>query len=160
MQRLQGFGEAMTSQGYDTATRVVFNDYVRPSQEVANVFSINRSSRVLNVRRIRYLNHEPISVDDSYFPDDIGKLLFVKELNQDIFPLLENELNTLLSYADIKIESATASAEIATQLNVEPNAPILKIIRMVYSEEDRLIDYEHLYYRGDAFQYQLRVNRY
>ncbi len=144
MQRLQGFGEAMTPQGYETSTRVVFNDYIRPSQEVANVFSINRSMRVLNVQRVRYLNQEPISLDISYFPEDIGKQLYVRELNQDIFPLLENELNTSLSYADLKIESTAADAEIASQLKIETSSPVLKIIRLVFSSDDPLVDYEHL----------------
>lgn len=160
MQRLQGFGEAMTPQGYETSTRVMCNEYIRPSVEIANAFGINRSMRVLNVRRVRYLNREPISVDDSYFPENIGKHLYVRDLNQDIFPMLENELNTMLSYAELKIESVSASAEVASQLNIEPNSPILKIIRMVYSQENKLIDFEYLYYRGESFQYQLRVNRY
>ena len=98
-------------------------------------------------------------MDDSYFPEDIGKQLFPLKLNQDIFPILENEINTSLAYADLKIESTAATEEIATQLKIETTSPVLKIIRMVFSDADRLVDYEHLYYRGDAFQYQLRVNR-
>jgi len=31
VQRLQGFGEAMTPKGYETSTRVLFREYSRPS---------------------------------------------------------------------------------------------------------------------------------
>ena len=160
MQRLKGFVEAMATQGYETSTLVVHKEFIKPSQEVAQAFDITQSSQVLNVQRIRYLNQEPISVDDSFFPDAIARQLYNRELDQDIFPLLENQLNVSLSYADLRIEASNASVDIAAHLRVEINSPILKITRLVFTNDHQPIDFEHLYFRGDAFQYQLRVNRY
>ena len=160
VQRLQGFGEAMTPKGYETSTRVLFQEYSRPSQEVAEAFAINRGHRVYEVKRIRYLNREPISIDHSFFPAEIGTKLEHHDLAQDIFPMLENQFGESLGYADLMIGAITADDEHARALNVEVNSPCLRISRVVYTRSGKPIDFEYLTYRGDAFQYQLKVDRY
>ncbi len=160
MQRLQGFGEAMTPKGYETSTRVLFQDYTRPSQEVADAFSISRGHRVYEVKRIRYLNREPISIDHSFFPAEIGARLEHQDLAQDIFPLLENRFGETLGYADLKIGAIAVDEEHARALNVQAHSPCLRIIRAVFTANGKPIDFEYLTYRGDAFQYQLKVDRY
>lgn len=159
VQRLQGFGEAMTSQGYETSTRVLTIKERRPSKAVAEAFAAKKSEKVVEVVRIRYLNREPISVDHSYFPIEIGQKLFARDLATDIFPMLENELNQPLDYANLYIEATIADEEQAQQLNIEQGAPVLKITRLVFTRDGRPIDFEYLFYRGDAYQYHLRVNR-
>lgn len=159
VQRLQGFGEAMTPKGYETSTRVLLQEYSRPSQEVAEAFDISRSYRVYEVKRIRYLNREPISIDHSFFPDEIGAKLEHHDLAQDIFPMLENQFGESLGYADLMIGAIAADDDHARALNLEVNSPCLQISRVVYTQSGKPIDFEYLTYRGDAFQYQLKVDR-
>lgn len=159
VQRLQGFGEAMDSQGYETSTRVLTIKEAKPPKVVASAFALKKSEKVVEVVRIRYLNREPISVDHSFFPLQIGQRLFARNLATDIFPMLENELNLPLEYADLRIEAAVADEEIGQHLNIEPGAPVLKITRLVFTSSGKPVDFEFLSYRGDAYQYHLRVNR-
>ena len=35
----------------------------------------------------------------------------------------------------------------------------MRIERLTHDAEGRPLDFEHLYYRGDAFQYRLRIDR-
>jgi len=114
---------------------------------------------VIELTRIRYLNREPISLDQSYFPHNVGQGLLGRDLTQDIFPMLENEFGVGLGHADLKIEAIGADQSLAKHLNVEVASSILRIQRLVFSEAGDPIDFEYLSYRGDAFQYQLRVER-
>lgn len=159
IQHLQGFGEAMDPQGYDTSTRVVGIQEVRAPQEVAEALNITQNATVIELTRIRYLNREPISVDNSFFPLAIGQLLQSRDLSQDIFPLLEDDFGFGLGHADLKIEAIVADDAAAKHLNIEKETAVLRIQRLVFSEKGEPIDFEYLSYRGDAFQYQLRVGR-
>jgi GntR family transcriptional regulator len=159
IQHLQGFGEAMGPQGYDTSTRVVGIQEVRAPQEVAEALKISQNSLVIELTRIRSLNQKPISVDNSFFPLAIGQSLQSRDLTQDIFPLLETEFGVSLGYADLKIEAVLADAKTAKHLNVDQDSAVLRIHRLVFSKDGEPIDFEYLSYRGDAFQYQLRVGR-
>lgn len=159
IQNLQGFGEAMNPQGYETSTRVVGVQEVRISGDVAEALDLNRSSNVVELTRIRYLNREPISLDHSFFPVEVGNELLGRDLTQDVFPMLENECGIELGHAELKIEAISADDDVAEKLNVGVGSPILRIQRLVYSKSGTPIDFEYLSYRGDAFQYQVRVER-
>ena len=89
VQRLQGFGESIVPQGYEATTRVISLNETRPSQEVADALGIRQSDDVVEIKRIRFRNREPISIDHSFYPVEIGRRLAGRDLTQDIFPLLE-----------------------------------------------------------------------
>jgi len=159
IQNLQGFGEAMTPKGYETSARVISVRETNASAEINEALNIARGSMVIELIRIRYLNREPISVDKSYFPVDIGQSLLSRDLTQDVFPMLENEFGIALGHADMKIEAVNADDELSRHLNVDAGSSILRIQRLVFSEKGDPIDFEYLSYRGDAFQYHLKVDR-
>lgn len=159
IQRLQGFGEAMAPQGYETSTRVLKVHEATPSQEVAEALELPRNAKVIELTRVRYLNREPISIDHSFFPLDVGNRLLERNLSVDIFPMLENELGIGLDHADLKIEAVLADQDRAAQLHIEAGAALLCIQRLAFAPGGRPIDFEYLWYRGDAFQYQLRIDR-
>ncbi len=159
VQRLQGFGEAMVPQGYEATTRVISVQEIRPPQDIAEALGCKQSDLVIELRRVRNLNREPISIDHSFYPLEIGRPLMGKDLSQDVFPLLENEFDIALSYADLRIEAALAGTDEERYLNYPAESPILKIRRLVFAESNQPVAIEILSYRGDAFQYHLRAER-
>ena len=44
-------------------------------------------------------------------------------------------------------------------LGISEGAPILRIERLTRTADGKPLDFEYLYYRGDAFQYRVRVER-
>lgn len=159
VQRLQGFGESMVPQGFEASTRMISLQETRPSQEVAEALGLKQTDSVVEIKRIRYLNREPISVDHSFYPAEIGRKLAGRDLTQDIFPLLENEFDLLLDHADLRIEATLADDEQARLLNCDVAAPVLLIRRLVFDQQGNKIAFEFLSHRGDAFQYHLRADR-
>lgn len=159
VQRLQGFGESMVPQGYEASTRVVTLQEGRPTQEVADALGVKQTDNVVEIKRIRYRNREPISIDHSFYPIEIGRRLSGRDLTQDIFPMLENEFDILLDHADLRIEATLADEEQAASLNCETGSPVLLIRRLVFDQHDNRVAFEFLSHRGDAFQYNLRADR-
>ncbi|PKO69823.1 MAG: GntR family transcriptional regulator [Betaproteobacteria bacterium HGW-Betaproteobacteria-16] len=158
--RLQGFGEAMRKMGYETFARVVSMRTVVPSAQVQERLHLSKRAKVTELQRIRFLNREPISLDVTYLPADIGARLAKEDLaSRDIFVILENDYGMSLGHADLQIGSTLADERLAGQLQVEEGSPVLVIERTTHTTDGSPIDYEHLYYRGDAFQYKVRVDR-
>jgi len=159
LSRLQGFGEAMSSSGYETYSSVLSAKPVEATAQVANRLHVKPGQPVFEIQRLRFLNREPISVDVSYFPIEIGEKLLQEDLAvRDIFAILENDHGYNLTHADLQIEAISADESLAHQLRVDEGCPLLRMERMTYAG-DTPIDFEYLYYRGDAFQYRLRINR-
>lgn len=158
--RLQGFGEAMTPMGYETFSRVLRVTRRAATKDVAERLQLKNGDEITEIRRLRYLNREPISLDVTYLPVDIGQRVIKEDLaTRDIFLILENEYGCGLGAADLQIEAALADETLARALQIEEGAPVLRIERLTHTAEGRPVDYEHLYYRGDAFQYRLTIER-
>jgi GntR family transcriptional regulator len=158
--RLQGFGEAMRQMGYETFSRVLAIKSMTPSPQVAERLQLPKRARVTELQRVRFLNREPISLDITYVPQAIGNRLAKEDLAaRDVFVILENDYGIALGHAELQIGSTLADETLAAQLKVEEGSPVLFIERTTHTADGTPIDYEHLYYRGDAFQYKVRVDR-
>lgn len=158
--RLQGFGEAMASMGYETYSRVIGDQITTAGTTVGARLNIPASESVVEIRRVRFLNREPISVDVSYLPQAIGERLLREDLaHRDIFLILENDYGVPLGQAELQIEAMLADEALARLLKVVEGAPVLRIERLTFTAEGKPLDFEYLYYRGDAFQYRLSIER-
>ena len=156
---LQGFEEAMAAKGYETSSKLVSSEIRRPSKGVRAALQLEAGDDVIELRRVRYLNREPLSVDVSYFPTDVGERLLGRNLERDIFPMLENELGLPLGAADLKIGAALPDESTRRLLRLEDGEPVLRVERLTYDNTGRPIDFEYLFIRADAYQYQFRIER-
>jgi GntR family transcriptional regulator len=158
--RLQGFGEAMAQRGYETYSRVIFFEEVPARPAVASALGVEPEALVIELQRVRYLSRTPVSLDVSFFPLEIGRRLAHADLiSRDVFAVLENDLGLRLRAADLTLEATTADAVLSRHLAVAQGAPILRIERLTYVDGERPIDFEYLYYAGDAHQYRIRIER-
>lgn len=158
--QLQGFGEAMSRMGYETFSRVVSLKNLTASAAVAARLGISPSTEITELRRVRYLNRAPISLDVTYVSREIGERLAKEDLaHRDVFLILENEYGLALGEAELQIEAMLADEYLARQLQVEEGASVLRIERLTMTADGKPLDFEYLYYRGDAFQYRMRIKR-
>lgn len=158
--KLQGFGEAMSGLGYEIVSQVVGQTVVPADKAVSERLGVNEGELVYEIRRIRYLNSSPLSLDVTYVPKAVGERLIKEDLaHRDIFLILENDYGFSLGQADLQIEAVLADNALAEQLQVEVGAPILRIERLTFTADEQPLDFEYLYYRGDALQYRLRIER-
>ncbi|EON14097.1 GntR family transcriptional regulator [Pandoraea sp. SD6-2] len=157
---LQGFAEAMSRLGHEIVNRVVHFRFVPAPSEVAERLGLAEHSTVTEIRRVRFLNRAPVSYEITYLPESLGRQLQRADLvTRDIFLILENDCAVPLGAADLSIDAVAADAPIAQALDIQDGAPLLRIVRLTHDKEARPIDFEYLFFRGDTFQYRLRVDR-
>jgi GntR family transcriptional regulator len=156
---LQGFAEAMGPKGYDATARLISIRELAPSREVKSKLKLLAKETVVEVVRVRYLNLEPVSVDTSYFPSEIGRKLFSKDISGDIFPLLENQLGIELGHAEVSLEARPADASVAKLLGSETGCPVMWVQRLTHDRQGKPIDFEYLAFRGDTYKYQFQIER-
>ncbi len=158
--RLQGFAEAMSSMGYEIINRLQNFSFVPANAIVAARLKISEGSIVTEIKRVRLLNREPVSLEVTYVSEAIGLQLQKADLvTRDIFLILENDYQIALGHAELSIDAVLADEDLNTALAVEEGSPILRIERLTHDVQGRPIDFEYLYFRGDAFQYRLQIDR-
>ncbi len=157
---LEGFNEAMSRMGHEIVNRVLGMRTLPAAKLVAARLGLPEDSEVTEIRRVRLLNRSPVSMEITYLPTDLGERLRNADLvTRDVFLILENDLRVPLGAADLSIDAVPADAKTAKALGVERGAALLRIERLTHDAQGRPIDFEYLYFRGDAFQYRLRIER-
>ena len=158
--RLQGFAEAMGATGYDTYNRVLSVHSLPASGAVAERLRLRPGDPVTEIHRVRYLEREPVSLDLTWLPQRLGERVAREDLaTRDIFGILEADCGSRLGHADLAIDAVPADEQQAALLVIPPNSPVLHVERLTHALDGEPIDYEHLYCRGDNFQYRLRLQR-
>jgi GntR family transcriptional regulator len=148
----------MRQMGYETHSKVLSLRSIVPPRHVRD--RIACGDRVVELRRLRFLSRAPISLDVSYLPSEIGLRVAKADLtNRDVFAVLENDCQIVLGHADLQMCSLLATDELCKVLGVEERAPILFIERVIHTSAGAPLEYEELYYRGDAFQFKVHVER-
>ena len=108
----------------------------------------------------RIADGTPLSFDETWLPKDIGEKIIENDLEAEpIFTLLEEKYGVALIEAEYRLEAIAADAAVAQALEVATGSPIFLIERTSYSDENRPVDYEKLYYRGDQIQFVTRLAR-
>ncbi|OWP49833.1 GntR family transcriptional regulator [Pseudomonas nitroreducens] len=157
---LQGLGESMSQRGYEVINRLRSFKTVPASAQVAARLQVAEGENVVQIKRARLVNRELVSLEITWLPEHVGKRLEKADLvSRDIFLILENDCALPLGHADLAIDAILADAELASALEVQEGSPVMRIERLTHTADGAPLDYEHLYYRGDAFQYRLRIDR-
>ncbi|MCJ1887069.1 GntR family transcriptional regulator [Pseudomonas sp. LA21] len=157
---LQGLGESMSQRGYEVINRLRSFKVVPADAQVAARLQVAEGANVVQIKRARLVNRELVSLEITWLPEAIGKRLEKADLvSRDIFLILENDCALPLGHADLAIDAILADAELAGALEVQEGSPVMRIERLTHTADGTPLDYEHLYYRGDAFQYRLRIDR-
>jgi GntR family transcriptional regulator len=158
--RLQGFAEAMTQHGHEIFNKILSMETLPANAEVAQRLAITEGDAVTELRRVRYLNREPVSFDVTYIAARIGAQLARADLaTRDIFLILENDCGIALGYAELVIDAVLADADLANALRIAQGDPVLRITRLTHTAAGAPLDFEYLHCRVDNFQFRLRIDR-
>lgn len=158
--QLEGFGEAMSRMGYEIYNQVTSHKTIAAPPHAAQQLQVAAGSAVTEIKRIRHLNREPVSLEVTYLAQDIGERLAREDLaTRDIFLILENDYGIALGRADLQVDAILADETLAHALRVEQGSAVLRIERLTHRADGAPLDFEYLYFRGDAFQYRLQINR-
>jgi len=156
---LQGFAEAM-SQGHAIRNRVLKLQTVPAPTDVAQALQLAPDTAVTELHRVRLLDQVPVSLEVTWLPDALGSIVARADLvTRDVFLVLEQDAGVALGHATLALDAALADHATATALDTGAGAALLRVERLTHDAQGTPIDFERLYFRGDAFQYRLRLDR-
>ncbi|KAF1045185.1 GntR family transcriptional regulator [Xylophilus sp.] len=160
LSQLEGFAEALNRMGYEVRNRVMSHKTVPASARVARKLGVAVGEPVAQIKRVRCINRAPVSYEVTYLPHAIGERLRQEDLaGRDIFLILENDYGIPLGHADLQIDATLADDALSHALDIEEGTALLRIERLTHTAAGAPLDFEDLYFRGDAFQYRLRIAR-
>lgn len=159
--RLEGLSEALGGNGREVATRVLGFDDVAAPDAVAAQLGLDAGSAVSELLTLRYADREPLSLNRSWLPAEIGARVRKADIaRRDLVSIFETDLGIGVGRAEVRISAAAASRLERRHLGLAEHAPVLKVERVVHAAAgDRPLQVEASAYRADSFDCRLTVTR-
>ncbi|GGD61606.1 GntR family transcriptional regulator [Paenibacillus nasutitermitis] len=158
--RLTGFAEEMAIKGLVPSAKVIEVMEVVPTALVREkLLNGQKNGKVLYIKRLRLANDEPIAIERSYWPADIGRLFGNLDLSTIAFYAVLEQNGVRLRYADENISARSADKGDAAILEVDEKSALMRMERVTYSIQGLPLEYTMTDYRSDRYMYKVRLER-
>jgi GntR family transcriptional regulator len=156
VQKLTGFYQDMTERGLKPLTRVLQQEVIPANEKIARQLEIPTGSPVVHLRRLRFVNDEPIQLVTSYLPYQVcPQVAGTNFTSRSLYEFLENECGIKLGRARRYIEAVAANEAEARLLEIERGAPLLMLDSVSFTREGTAIEYFHALHRGDRSRFDV-----
>lgn len=157
--KLTGFAEEMEEKGLHPSAKLISAKKMKTSVNVQKKLGLTSDENILAIRRIRLADGEPIAIENSYWPEEIGDMLLKNDLESAAFyQIIENQ-GIPLKEADEFISATAATKEEADWLGVPEDSPLLQMERIVYSVSGIPVEFTRTKYRSERYTYRVHLSR-
>jgi GntR family transcriptional regulator len=114
---------------------------------------------VLTLRRVRYVNQEPVAFVTSYLPEDIARHLTPRRLGNDTLTAALDQLGHHTATAEHEATAIPADPLTAKHLDYTVGSPVLNLKCLARDGSGRVLRYANYLYRPDRYEIHSVVER-
>lgn len=156
--RLMSLTEEMREKGFSLTSQVVAKKIIVPPDYVATRLGLGANEQVLYLRRVRFLEGEPAFLFTSYLPCSLG-IRLDDDFSGSLYELLESKYGITIHVSDITIEAGPADPVEAQYLGIKIGTPVLRDVRVSYSQDGVPVEYLEGSFRHDRYRHNVRLTR-
>ena len=156
---LVGIAEELSDISQDIRIRGIHQGFRKAPASVSQALQISEESRIYEFDRVVYADGRPLALNYSYVPQEVGKIL--EGANFDTFKVFSHmeKCGYQLSYAEQQIGAGLCKEEEARYLEYAIGREVLVLKRTTFLDDGHPILYEKSIYRGDGYQYSIKLYR-
>ncbi len=124
---------------------------------VIHALSLDETDDVYHIMRLRTANHEPVALEDSYFPARLFPDLLDFSLSDSIYGILRKYFSVMPASSIQELEISMLDSEWAEIMGVAVDLPTLEIRRQAFTADNVPFEYAHDIYRGDRIIFTART---
>jgi GntR family transcriptional regulator len=145
--------------GMQTEVQLLEFEYVPAPADAATALELERGTVVQHAIRVRRLDATPFSYLETYVPEPVGRRYEREEISSLPLLALLERAGISVSRAVQTISADAATPELARALQLAPGAPVLKVERTVYAQDDKPVEYIVACYHPQMYKYRMSLER-
>ena len=150
MQELASFGEAFKKQNISFHTEVLALRKEEVGKDIAYRLGIKEGDMVVYLKRLRYVEKEPILLSESYLLCDLFPGLEKEDFTKNsLYSLLEKKYNVPVIKTERCVRAVKALDEEAHFFRIPIGDPVIQLEGVAFSIENLKVEYFNTRLRGD-----------
>ncbi len=148
LKEARGFSQQMILQGKNPDTLWIKKSIVACSPDVSTQLRLPANSEVFLLKRIRYLDDEPVSIEESYVPTAlIGD---INDISLSLYDYFKRQ-NIVLQRTHSWVTARMPDEEFRKHISLSDKVPVLIIKQVAFDDRDMPIEYSISYCRADLY---------
>ena len=159
-QNLTGSYEDMLARGIKLVTKVLEQTKCEADSKILEGLKLKPGELVIKIKRLRFINNEPIALVTTYLPYEICPSLLEEDLTkQSLYGVLEDKYSLKIANGRRSLEAVSADKQVAALLGVKAGTPLMLLNSISYLEDGRPIEYFQALHRGDRSRFVVALIR-
>ena len=159
LERLSGTYQDIIDIGYVPINQVLKQHVIKARKWLSRRLDINIGEKIIEIKRLRYVNHEPFVLIISYIPYDLApKFAEIDLTKKSLLSELEKEYGITIASSRRSIETRCATENEARLLEIEKGSPLLIIETVSYMENGRAMGTTRSLFRGDRARFDVDIS--
>lgn len=138
MKEMNGLTKTYPSEKLES--KVLKFSLIDADEELAGKMKCKVNTKIYYVKRVRYLNGEPMEIEESYYNKDIIPYLNEEICNKSIYSYIIDDLKLKVGFADRVISCEKLNEEEAKLLNLSKDDPALVLNNTVFLSSGVVFD--------------------
>lgn len=158
--RLTGFYEDMVEKGYTPVSQVLKLESLPADSNIARRLDLDVGARVIELRRLRFVNEVPIQIVSSFLPYSLcPKMLEADFAHGSLYAYLSEEYGLRIQKGTRTIEAVLATAEEASLLEIAKGSPLILLDSVSYLRDGTALEYYRAVHRSDCARFEVNLIR-
>ncbi len=150
---LTSFSEDMRQKGFQPSSLLISSQIIKATAAVAKRLGISLNDEVIELKRVRLADDEPMALEMVYLPCRLVPSLPTDIGTRSLYDYLEDDLQFVIDYSIQEIEAIIVDDEVSKHLNVSKGKPCLCITLQSYLKNGQVFEYVESYYRSDRYKF-------
>ncbi|MFT6142004.1 MAG: GntR family mannosyl-D-glycerate transport/metabolism transcriptional repressor [Psychromonas sp.] len=142
-----------------THSDVVTFEITRPSITMAENLNINENDRIFYVKRVRYIDENPITVEETWLPLVLFPDLTYEVMQKSKYDFIEKTKGLVIDRSEQEIIPILPSLEVSALLGIDPNQPIIEKRTRSYLQDNTVFEYSRNFFKSTDYKFTLIAKR-
>ncbi|MGP0089881.1 MAG: GntR family transcriptional regulator [Xanthobacteraceae bacterium] len=158
---VQTVSEAARAHGITTETRLLSFGPVVPPKQVAKALGRPANQALLRIEKLHVDDVSPIALTHSFVPLEVlpEAEIIRSQPGVPMIAIWERRLGVRVKGAQHHFRAEPADAKTAQALDLDVDAPVLAVDRVIYSDDGRAIEFVATFYRWNRYQFSIVLPR-
>ncbi|BEI24942.1 GntR family transcriptional regulator [Vibrio fluvialis] len=158
------YQQSSFSEKWEHLNKVTHSDVVafeiqRAALHIAEHLNIKEGERVYFVKRVRYIDDTPITVEETWMPTNLFPDLTYQVMQGSKYDYIENQKGLVIDRSEQEIIPILPPKEIADLLKIDVTAPIIEKRTIGYLENATVFEYSRNYTSPTEYKFTLVAKR-
>lgn len=157
LNKLNNFHQDIEELGMKPSSKLLYFKKRFPNQKEQNLLELQKNQEIFDVKRIRYVDDEPLGIQNFIVPVQFVPNLPKVDLENGSFYKYLEEVGYPLDRAEQRMESVLVP-DVAKTIGVSERKPFFYFERLSFTKENIPVELLHSYFFGEKYSFNITLH--